>query len=510
MHASLPLTAIAVGLLWSSTAFAQAKPERLTDGWRSQTDDQTGWVIKSKELSLHPRAEAKPALKHRFLPDSFDSAPGNAAIYYLKALGFLEQHNARDAKQRYIEDALAKAGGDQWPPYVWLDMAPDQLPIQEMKSYLSYTAFQPPLLKEAARRQRFDMNRNFREVDNPVGYLLPEIQTMRELARTQSMRCRLAIAENRVEDAIEIIGQQYALARHLGQDDFLITNLVGQAIAGIVWDDVLYLVQHRDTPNLYWALTTLPQPLVDMRRSLSVERQFLYQQIKVLQEVDEKPRPAEYWREFLDRLLPQIGMIAGDLNIPAADTDPDAAKASLVALIAAAYPGAKDYLITEQKMPREQVESYVTAQVVFLAMVRFYDHWRDEYFKWTHLPYWQVRQKTNSSDLDRRFTAAAERYGWCASPTELLLPAVLATRTAQSRGAQHIALLQTVEAIRMYAADHDNRLPPNLSALSVPAPIDPFTGKPVAYELLDNKGVLTGHALPSLRYRLILRIAPPK
>jgi hypothetical protein len=482
------------------------------DGWTYQRDEQAGIQVQTKELAIHPRAEATPALKHRFLPDAFEAAPGNAAVFYLKALGFLEQDHARERIAQFRKDALAHAKEegkpfDQAPPYVWMNTAPDKLPIEEVKEYLRLSSFQSFFLREAALRNRFDMDRKFRELDDPIAYLLPEIQNMRELARTQSMRCRLAIAEDRIADAVEIIGQQFALARHLGQDDFLVSNLVGIAIASIAWNDSLYLVQHPQTPNLYWATATMPTPLVDMRRAMAIERQFLYQQIKVLREVDETPRPAGYWRDFIDRLMPQLGLLASELELPSVSQDPDAARAAVVGFIAAAYPGAKRYLIDDQGMDREQVEAYPTAQVVFLAMVRYHNHWRDEVFKWTHLPFWQARTKATSSAVQQALSKDAERLGWSALPTQALLPAVLAARTAEARCDQIIALLQTVEAIRMYAAENDGKLPPTLSALPVPAPIEPFTGKPIEYELIGERGVLNGHALPGLRYRLIVRIA---
>ena len=73
-----------------------------------------------------------------------------------------------------------------------------------------------------------------------------------------------------------------------------------------------------------------------------------------------------------------------------------------------------------------------------------------------------------------------------------------------------IALVQTVEAIRMYGADHGGKLPATLDELSVPAAMEPFTGKPLDYEFHGDYAVLTGHQLPGLRYRLVLRFAKPQ
>lgn len=499
-------------LIPTTQTHAQSDQKRIEDGWVHTQDEQTGVLLLTKELVLHPAAEPRPALKYRLLPDDFEALPGNAAVYYLKAVGFLEQNPARERLEQFRREAVEKAqreGSDvtNLPPYVWLKTPPHGLPVEEVKEYLSFSSFQLPMLRDAARRRRYDMDRNFREVDDPIAYLLPEVQRMRELARTQSIRCRLAIAEGRLDDAVEIIGQQLALARHVGQDDFLVSNLVGIAIAGIAWDDALHLAQQPEAPNLYWALTAMPKPLVDITHSMAIERQFLYQQIKVLREVDEAPRPVGYWQDFIDRLRGQVGMLASEFGLPSVEQNPELARAAVVSYVAAAYPGAREYLINEWDMPSEQVDAYSTAQVVFLAMVRFYDQWRDDIFKWMHLPVWQFRAKATVSSVDQLMAAKADRYGWCAAPTQLLLPAVLAARTAVARSEQQIALLKTAEAVRMYAAANEGKLPPSLDALSVPAPIEPFTGKPIDYEFLGDRAVVNGHSLPGMRYRLVLRIA---
>jgi hypothetical protein len=351
------------------------------------------------------------------------------------------------------------------------------------------------------------MERDLRNSSDPIGTLLPEIQIMREMSRNQSIRIRLAIAEHRIDDAMEMSGQQFALANHLGQEEFLICNLVGVAIASVGWNDMLYLVEHPETPNLYWALSAMPQPLVSFRRSLAYERQMLYEQLKVLREVDDSPRPAGYWSDFLDRLGPQLASIASELDLPRFDEDPELAKSALVWSVAAAYPDAKRYLIERWGMPLEKVEAYPTAQVVFLALVRFHDYWSDELFKWFNLPVAQVRAKVPPGKLTQAMQAEAEQYGWIALTSQLFLPAIDAARLAAERSEQKRAVLMTVEAIRMYAAEHDGQLPPSLEALSVPAPLDPLVGKPLAYERLDDRAILSGHPFPGLQERLVLRIA---
>ena len=97
--------------------------------------------------------------------------------------------------------------------------------------------------------------------------------------------------------------------------------------------------------------------------------------------------------------------------------------------------------------------------------------------------------------------------GFVAAPTMLLLPAFPAVNAAQYRAEQSLVLLQTIESLRMYAAEHDGALPPSLDQLSVPPPLDPFTGKPVEYELSGEQAVLSGTPSGNFHSRIIVEIA---
>ena len=87
-----------------------------------------------------------------------------------------------------------------------------------------------------------------------------------------------------------------------------------------------------------------------------------------------------------------------------------------------------------------------------------------------------------------------------------MLPAVNAYRSAQTRSQQQVALLQTVEAIRMYAAANASKLPASLNDLPYPAPNDPFTGQPFSYKVDGEQALLSGEPTPIVQYRFKLTI----
>src|SRR5205823_8341543 len=82
-----------------------------------------------------------------------------------------------------------------------------------------------------------------------------------------------------------------------------------------------------------------------------------------------------------------------------------------------------------------------------------------------------------------------------------LVPAMLKVRRAQSRLEQRVALLRHVEAVRMYAAAHDGKLPAKLSDCPVPLPDDPLTGKPFRYEA-DGA---TAHLRGNVHYQVTVK-----
>ena len=101
-----------------------------------------------------------------------------------------------------------------------------------------------------------------------------------------------------------------------------------------------------------------------------------------------------------------------------------------------------------------------------------------------------------------RVLAAAEKlFAEVKHPKEplfaFLTPALSKVRSAQGRLEQRLAMLRHVEAVRMYAAAHDGKLPAKLSDCPVPLPVDPFTGKPFRYEVDGETAHLRGSPPPA-------------
>ena len=61
------------------------------------------------------------------------------------------------------------------------------------------------------------------------------------------------------------------------------------------------------------------------------------------------------------------------------------------------------------------------------------------------------------------------------------------------------AMLQTIDALRGYAAAHDGKLPASIDELKeTPAPIDPVTGNPFDYSTSGSEATLSAAALKDM------------
>jgi hypothetical protein len=151
------------------------------------------------------------------------------------------------------------------------------------------------------------------------------------------------------------------------------------------------------------------------------------------------------------------------------------------------YPAAKRALIAEGRK-REDVESLPVLQVVLIHSLRQYRDLADDQAKWYSFPYWEVQKPLK--EVEERLKNARRSLSSLPFLIETL-PAVNKVFWAQARLERKIAALRCVEAIRLYAAAHDSKLPASLGDIKeVPIPVDPVTGKDFIYKAEGDKGTL--------------------
>ena len=130
----------------------------------------------------------------------------------------------------------------------------------------------PHQADRAARLDKPDWQILLKLKTDGINLLLPDLQKMRGLATALQERFRDEVAQRRFDDGLRTAKTMFALARHLGEHPTLIGDLVGIAVAFVTIGPLEEMLEQPGCPNLYWALTNLPRPLVPLDKGLEGER----------------------------------------------------------------------------------------------------------------------------------------------------------------------------------------------------------------------------------------------
>lgn len=458
---------IALGVIFSfvglrALAADNAKPEPKPD--QPQT-------IK---LTLHPANPPAAALHYPLLPKYLDQTPGNAVPLYLKAVSLI----AEDHDSGKLFDQVG----------TWVNMPPAELPKEKVRAALRTFILEE--LRMAARRERCEWDPPIRETANPFAILLPEQQHLRNIGRLLALQARLDIAEGKTTEAVDTLSSGYAMARHTAACPFLVSGLIGIAISTAMDDQVLALIQTPDCPNLYWSLTALPDPLIDLRPAAEVEQATLVLELPELRDIEHAQRSADEWNAQLASLmrrLTELNNLVGGKWVSGTEA---ATEIVAAAQLAVALPKAKAGLLAAGR-DKQEVEAMPPAQAILVYMAITQERLSDEMFKWFNVPFAQSRD--DLATVERKFETEY-RQQEIVPLTSMLVPAILSVKKATARSQRRIAALRVLEALRLYAADHDGKLPVALDDIrEVPLPLDPVSDKPFGYErTADNRAVLEG------------------
>src|SRR5207253_177732 len=254
----------------------------------------------------------------------------------------------------------------------------------------------------------------------------------------------------------------------------LIGELVGLAIANLAFGPLEEMLEQPSCPNLYWALTNLPNPLVPMENGMQGER------VLIQSEFHELDETAPMIADRLKKLIVHIDKIRQMEDKPI-----DADRTTRAWLDARNKDDAKlraaRARLVETGFSDERLQTFPPDQIILLDEKRDYEARRDEVMKLVKLPHWQAEAEF-----------AAIKPPKDPGLFEIFVPALNKVRRAHARTEQRIALLRHVEALRLYAAEHDGKWPEKLADITAPLPDDPFTGKPFRYKLEGTTAHLRG------------------
>ena len=217
------------------------------------------------------------------------------------------------------------------------------------------------------------------------------------------MRFRAEVALGRFDDALRTAKTMFAMSRHLGEHPTLIGNLVGIAIANIAIGPLEEMLEQPGCPNLYWALTNLPDPFISLEKGMDGERVIVLAEFRDLD--DRRPMSADQLKTFIAHMDKVLG-----------DEEPIKSAKGVRAWLDArtkdeAKVAAARRRLVESGLPEERLRRFPADQVILLDEKREYEVRRDDVMKTMTFP----------SGRPRRWTPGARRNGrrpcspmpWC-------------------------------------------------------------------------------------------------
>jgi hypothetical protein len=408
------------------------------------------WIV---PLNVSPSAEPKPALKYLLLPDARDLNPGNQIPAFYKC--FMEQHNFYRTKESIDQR-------EKWA----------SAPLQELaleKALIGYGGTSTRQADYAARLESADWATLSQLKVEGIFLLIPDVQQLRELAQVLKVKVRGEIARREFDNAIYTIQTMLSLARSFESHPTLIGYLVGLAIEGIALDVLEEFVQQPAAPNLFWALTDLPNPIISIRNGMAGERVWLIKDFDVLGQ--HEPLSAAELNKLvilMNKYVEKDKKQTAKEFYLAKGADENLLKAAAERLTNLGYP--KDKLAKFSQLHVMMADDFMQYRIL-----------RDDLMKWTTVPIAQI--PTDALAIKKVDGILTE-----------FIPHIAKVKQAQARLQQRCDLLRIEEAIRAYAAVNVNKLPGSLDQIKLPLPIDPISGKSYRYESKDGKASIRGTA----------------
>ena len=491
------LYSLAVLMLHSPNSMAEVRVIR-------DYEDEEGLTL--FQMTVTAAAEPKPALKHRLQLRALEYKPGNAATYYLRADA---ENGLSDAWKRVRKD-FGEAIDNGWYSS---EISLGELPLDKVREAASrFDSTVSNFIAPASSRQDCDWGYSLTELRGAEVYALPlpGAQQSRSISRMLALRARLAIAEGRYDDAIDHMRMNFRLARNVGQELIVVCGLVGIAEAGVTSGTIVDLIAAPDSPNLYWALSELPRPIVDLREAIRLEMSMGARVFPALLDaVTADHSPAEWARLIGEALklyetLSESSLFKG-VSVGKQKTLRAMAGAGLSLLV---YPGAKQRLI-QSGMDAARIEKMPVGQVVLIDAAREHQRIADEIEKWLYVPYPLAKKRIRRAEREgfgnRQFSD-----GFGPMIADILSPAIQAAWTAQMRLEWQMSSLRVVEALRMHAAE-TGKFPASLDDVQVvPVPKNPITEQPYIYRLDGETAVLElpfSDGMPGVAWRFEIRLA---
>ncbi len=419
---------------------------------------------KSEELpepiKIQGEKEPSPALKYRFYPARWELKPGSALLHYTRAQMLYSQLPDEE-----------RAKWNKW------DEDYDSPAVEQLAAAIVLLQHVFNELHELAISEDFEWDHRIRDLRGPevYMYLLPDVQEVRAMMRLLRLKITYHLRQKDFDEAILTMSDGMRLAEFVGQGETIIQKLVGISGAAIMRECILDAIATPGCPNLYWALASVPRPIVDMNESLLWEVGNIHRVLPMLAEAE-----TANWTE--DEAAKKWAQLVADIGqLVERDSSPQVSLAIAGATLADV---AKERLLSAGTY-NDRLANMPAMQILLLDAAVELRMIGDNVSKGNLLPVAISKPLLERENAKFQEWVQSNRTSSVGAVIAgILFPAMLQAKQAETRMLMNHNRLMTLEAIRMHAAEHDGELPQSLDELSpVPAMPDPTSGKAFEYSI---------------------------
>ena len=417
-------------------------------------------------LTVTPAAAPQPVLKYSLYPRYFEMKAENAVPHWKASL-----------------DALNDLG-----PLPEIEEPADVEPMNEIDRRLAPFAPVFEAAEHAALCDHVDWGLDLRSLQgrDVITVDLSSFQNRREFAHFLSSRTQLLISENRFEEAIDSMQVSFRHSYDVAELETLINDLLGIAMESITHRDVESFIDQPNSPNLYWAIAQIPDPLIDLQAGFEYEMQMFERWFPWMKDPQSVERTPEEWKRLMLETLTEASSAAGG-SIFLSEIDADSNEDE----IARAYEDYKQRnysnaarLLVKNGYPLRNVQSMSPDQVLALREQILLKTQVQNIIALSLMPYPEAKRRyhelTEQGEKELQDTLA-----------EVFLPAFFPAYTAQQRRQSIRHVFMTIEAIRMHLAENNGTFPASLDEITVvPVPDFPMTDEPFEYHLEGQTAVI--------------------
>jgi hypothetical protein len=455
------LTSVAAMIVFGRPAFAE-EPQPIT-------------------LTIEARAIESPLLKYRLFPAESEIKPGNAAPILLR-LPWEQTPWMTETFPTLHEWQSRPLDASEWKTSA--NVLPD--------------AFYNEMKRAAFRRDAY-WEYPIGETPSPYLILLPDVQGLRRfLGAGLSARIRYHLSRGELDKARDGILVGLTNSQHLARTPFYINQLVALEIHQTMLKRTDELVARPNSPNLYWALTTLPVSLIELDRAARFECDIFALTFPAANDLN-RPRDAKEWNKMARQLAEFLETVG---EIP--KLEPPREDGSVVEqFLRVLKPLEKTLLTKAVKQARADLPRMlgISAERVAAmsddeAGLRWYAYLRmarDQHaaavLSLAPREAWPELRKLQAEIESMREKTGIKGMEFL-SPTSIYVSAWSLKRKIDS--------LRIVEAVRHHLATHNGQLPETLDDIkAVSIPVDPLTGQSFEWKVDGKIATLKAPPLPA-------------